>query len=465
MTPTEVEEACQSTDCAGGSPPPEPGGTAPPPASKPHGKNILLFVISLLPLLAAILLFLWGQIYDPYAQAGVIINVLLILLNVFNFLLLLKLWKSARRLIGPVGTACISLLAFLYNVCVRGTPPPLSDFKGFFNSMCGLWLLITVAEAVLFVIWAIRRNRRLVRSIDKWLGPDSGGGNGPGPNPPPVTPRRKPGRGKDWWVDLRAWGIFVFILVVAFALPFLPISWLGDWMESARGICTLVYGDILTGKEDVLVLACYLLLVFTGTATLVVLARLGQYMIAKCIRKNPDQSAEDFFEAYSGPISLIAVVTVVIIALRSENKGPGSGGVQVLGWFTVIIFVIVGIILIGLTLFELVRLVLKQCMAKGTLLKLSIHLIFVLVVQYIIELLEGTLRVFALRNVIESLLLFFIPDLEDSIDFDVKTVFQSALKKEVREIQEELQSNHAPAAHGHKRGGGFRIVDLRGRKQ
>ncbi|MFQ7397767.1 MAG: hypothetical protein ACLRNW_08105 [Neglectibacter sp.] len=61
--------------------------------------------------------------------------------------------------------------------------------------------------------------------------------------------------------------------------------------------------------------------------------------------------------------------------------------------------------------FEAIRLVLKQCLQHGSLLKISMRLIFVLIVQYSMGLLMGVLRMFALRSVLESLLLFFLPDL------------------------------------------------------
>lgn len=78
------------------------------------------------------------------------------------------------------------------------------------------------------------------------------------------------------------------------------------------------------------------------------------------------------------------------------------------------------------------------------------HLVFVLIVQYTVGLLTGILRVFAIRDVIESILLFFMPDLEDSIEPKLNKVFRQALKNEVESIAEDADVKYREE-HGKKR--------------
>ena len=103
--------------------------------------------------------------------------------------------------------------------------------------------------------------------------------------------------------------------------------------------------------------------------------------------------------------------------------------------------ILVGIIAV-MVAFEAIRLVLKQCLQHGSLLKISMRLIFVLIVQYSMGLLMGVLRMFALRSVLESLLLFFLPDLGDSLEPEVTQVMNEALEREIEMASGGLQHRY-----------------------
>ncbi|MFR1478151.1 MAG: hypothetical protein ACLSB9_21955 [Hydrogeniiclostridium mannosilyticum] len=102
--------------------------------------------------------------------------------------------------------------------------------------------------------------------------------------------------------------------------------------------------------------------------------------------------------------------------------------------------ILVGIIAV-MVAFEAIRLVLKQCLQHGSLLKISMRLIFVLIVQYSMGLLMGVLRMFALRSVLESLLLFFLL-YGDSLEPEVTQVMNEALEREIEMASGGLQHRY-----------------------
>lgn len=135
----------------------------------------------------------------------------------------------------------------------------------------------------------------------------------------------------------------------------------------------------------------------------------------------------------------------MIVPFLLSVQQAGTDGYQLVGFvsslFGYALGILVGIIAV-MVAFEAIRLVLKQCLQHGSLLKISMRLIFVLIVQYSMGLLMGVLRMFALRSVLESLLLFFLPDLGDSLEPEVTQVMNEALEREIEMASGGLQHRY-----------------------
>ena len=457
------------------------------------------------PLVAAILVII-QQVYYPSTNPAILINILLLAMNLIEFVPLL-LDRSANRVLHLIGIGFVAILAFQFNIVVGGVSTPLSDFKSFLDSMCGLWTAILAVE--LFCLYlqyigfdygmsqdqsSLSANTGVASSEVGAEHESSGNTDGTSPedsaehesaNNPYIanmdtrqTPVSGQSRNIPQKVASAKANIYLFLYALAaFSLPFTNGGLFKEsgWMDSVRAIDELIYGN--NTYSDSAALLLYLLSLFVIFIAGVVGITIVKYALARYF--SGSSSREDFFEQYSTPIIILAVGGALVLSIRaniSDNSGPvaGDGGegafpdalvmlsyvTSLFGYMLCIIVVIIAL----LVAFETIRLVLKQCTSKGTLLKGSMQLIFVLIVQYAMGLLMGILRIFALRDVIESLLLFFLPDLDQSVEPEVKQVLRTGLKREVRRVASDMQITQTNWGHQRQRRSRCRVLRKRRRK-
>lgn len=442
-------------------------------------KSVLRRALPLLPPLAAAAVVVFQQVYYPHAQVSVLINILLLTLNLVDFLPTVKapfMKGSANSLIG---TCFITIFALLYNVCIAGVPSPLSDLPVFLDSMCGVWTFISALELAALSCLALYHGRPAKPSAlvgaaasaplasSQPATPPSGGqpaasGQAPAPpngTPPLSAPNSAPGGGGNHSrgpkLILAAFFLFTAIL------PLIPWQSETGWMQSVRGITAAVFGSSIRNKEALIVVIAYIVLMFVGAVALYVISAMALYLIAKLSGRAGEQS---FFEEYGTPIALLIVVGTGVLAWSKVDFYDAFNGIDLITkLFTWLLIVVVGIISL-FVLFEATRLVLKQCTEKGSLLKTSMHLIFVIIMEYTMGLLTGILRIFAVRGIIDDILLFFMPGLADSIGPKVHEVLRKALDDEVEEIAETSKGKCRPESPKSKRNPGFRSIHRRGRK-
>ena len=162
--------------------------------------------------------------------------------------------------------------------------------------------------------------------------------------------------------------------------------------------------------SNIIALVFYALALFALFFTGIVIFAIARYVL-KRFSGNGDRP--NFFDEYGTSV----VILIMIVPFLLSVQQVGTDGYQLVGFvsslFGYTLGILVGIIAV-MVAFEAIRLILKQCLQHGSLLKISMRLVFVLIVQYSMGLLMGVLRMFALRSVLESLLLFFLPDLGDS---------------------------------------------------
>ena len=168
-------------------------------------------------------------------------------------------------------------------------------------------------------------------------------------------------------------------------------------------------------------------------------------------------SEQTFFEEYATPITLLIVVGTGVLAVGKVNFDNGFNGIDLIDKLFTCMLLIFFCFITLFFVFLSTRQVLKQCTEKGSLLKTSMHLVFVIITEYTMGLLTGILRIFAVRGIIEDLLLFFMPGLEDSIGPKVNNVLKKALDDEVEEISETSKVKHKPPKKSKHRQG-FRTI-------
>lgn len=109
----------------------------------------------LLPPLTAAVVLLCQQMASSNPSGVVTVNILLLVLNFFSYVGLLRGEKSTEKSVAIAAASFITLMAFVFNTCVAGIPTPLSDMGIFMNSLCGMWVLVAVVQGSSLLIQAV----------------------------------------------------------------------------------------------------------------------------------------------------------------------------------------------------------------------------------------------------------------------------------------------------------------------
>lgn len=106
------------------------------------------------PLIAAVVLLCQQRFYS--SPFGVVtVNILLLVLNFFSYVGLLRGEKSTEKSVALAAAGFITLMAFVFNTCVAEIPTPLSNAGVFINSLCGMWVLVAAVQRISLLIDAI----------------------------------------------------------------------------------------------------------------------------------------------------------------------------------------------------------------------------------------------------------------------------------------------------------------------
>ena len=433
------------------------------------------FILPLLPPLCVAVLIVVQQIYYPNTRTIILVNIIMLVFNLLEFapLLIDKTLNSALHLIC---IGFIVIMACLFNIIVGGTPTPFFDFRSFFDSLCGLWIVLFIVELIVFGLCSFKQ-KNVISTERTYINFDDG--EKPSINHAGNISHKEPSEGTEGLkrsnqdtLKLMAKLLIGYFIVILF-LPF--ANWKNfeqsKWLQSVRAIDKLIYGKEGITRSIPGELFLYMLGLFVVFIALIVGLTVVKYALAKYIAND---TQNDFFDQYSTPIVVLAIAGAVILTIRQENANPDGNDFNfenitgLLGYvsslFSYMIAIIVAIIAL-LVAFETIRLVLKQCTKPGSLLKGAMQLIFILIVQYTMGLLMGLLQIFALRGVIESLLLFFLPDLDQSIEPEVKQVLDLGLKNEVRQASDNMEVVKIKRTHQKARPSGYRIIKKRRRKK
>lgn len=425
---------------------------------KAIAKIIVSYILPpILPVAVAVIISL-QQIYYPDADIFLIFNTILLMLSLIEYLPLVinRKDKQPCRLVCNVA---LILEAFLCNVYLFGIPSPLENLAGFFNSICGVWVVVVALEVGFYLfpvivstyhdkteiceddekIDAARSNENGSLKINAQKNEQSPLPSGPSPQIGKMKNRkRKSGNGSDEdpfsWI---AFFIVVGILIGIMALPLFQPEGLPQWYDRVHDLAGVVFSADLIDRSDLLTLILYFVMMIAIVAVvLFVLAII--YYVVKGILRDRHGGIKAILKKYSAPVIILGIVFVAIRSLGDTGEGGIGLGFEVLGMLLEsMLLAIIGIIG-AFVLIEVVGLLLDECTAQISLLKVAMRLVFILAVQYTTNFITGILRVFAIKDVIESILLFFMPDLNVTIGAKIDQVFNSALEKEVCKLENDL---------------------------
>lgn len=94
------------------------------------------------------------QMASSNPSGVVTVNILLLVLNSFSYVGLLRGEKSTEKSVAIAAAGFITLMAFVFNTCVAEIPTPLSNAGIFMNSLCGMWVLVAAVQGISLLIQA-----------------------------------------------------------------------------------------------------------------------------------------------------------------------------------------------------------------------------------------------------------------------------------------------------------------------
>lgn len=410
---------------------------------------------------AAALIILLQRIYYPEANFAVVFNSMLFLMSLIEYLPLV-INRNDQQPCLLVCNIALLIEALLYNVILTGIPSPLENFAEFFDSICGVWVVVAALEVGFYlfpVIVSAYHDKAEIgeddEEVDVAQSDEDGSLNknvrenkrspllgGPSPKTGKMKNREsKSGNGSDEdpfsWI---AFFIVVGMLIGIMALPLFQPAGLPQWYDRVHDLAGVVFSADLINRSDLLTLILYFVMMIAIVAVvLFVLAII--YYVVKGILRDRHGGIKAILKKYSAPVIILGIVFVGIRSLGETGEGGIGLGFEVLGTLLEsMLLAIIGIIG-AFVLIEVVGLLLDECTAQISLLKVAMRLVFILAVQYTTNFITGILRAFAIKDVIESILLFFMPDLNVTIGAKIDQVFNDALEKEVRKLENDLSKS------------------------
>lgn len=426
---------------------------------KAIAKIIVSYVLPpILPVLAAVIILL-QQIYYPDADVAVVFNIMLLSMSLIEFLPL-AINRQDRQPCLLVCNIALLLEAFLYNVFLVGIPSPLENLAAFINSICGAWVVVACLEICLFIVPMLfaryREGEDGYRSAEDTLSrqnppseddteKDPDGSENPSPklSRPSFKSKRKAANGSAQIMSPKV--LSLIIIVAILVLPCFDLTVFSPWFERIKELTNTVYGSELGSANELLTFILYVVMMVAIAMMLWVIYWVIYFTTEEILRK--PESIRGVLAEYSAPASVFIVALVVIYAVNNTEQNDQFSFDTFSEIVELMILIIVGIIIL-LALFEVLKLVIEQCLKKGTLLKTAMDLVFVLVVQYTTNFIMGILKVFALKDVIESILLFFMPDLNVEIGAKVDRVLNEALEIEIAKLERVLFENNKAELKG-----------------
>ncbi|MCD8324133.1 MAG: hypothetical protein LUC32_04160 [Clostridiales bacterium] len=404
--------------------------------NQPKKKNVwTLFKPCAVPVAALIFIFV-QLVFFPTADTLVTFTLLFLVMSFLAVVFSLRQGFGVEGLAYMAGAWVVAVIALIYFVSCMGIPSPMEDPTGFFKSVGGVWIAVLAVEALItYAVYDFHKFPESNRFADNPSGRGvSGSAQEEGSHSDSVAggdnERDSATANRDEKTRL-SMGMRIYIvifIVLAAVAPSLTFTGMDRWIANADSIVSIIFG-LDENSSDLLIVLSYCVVM---TALLFALPLLKNFVVA--IMTLIDGRNSDFLGEYGASMALFIAIIVVVIMIRSktvQDVFTGFEGVVILTpWLTMILTVVIYSVGFAILL-ETIRLILEQCFVAGSLLKTLMHLIFIQIVHFAYELLMGLLSVLALRDAIESLFFFFLPNRDDSITDKRDAAEKQAMEKEL----------------------------------
>lgn len=179
---------------------------------------------------------------------------------------------------------------------------------------------------------------------------------------------------------------------------------------------------------------------------IILLYRLAIQWIEQLQNKNNSKTGlSEFFNEYSTPVSVLIVATAMLATFVGKDEWAPSKLPELFKNMASIVLCI----LLALITVDAVRLILKQCVKKGSLLRTAMHLTFVFLIDCVMGIIVGVMSELNIRGVISSLFAFFLQGNRTMLYNKAEEVLDEALDEEIGTIRCEMQEQQGTSAYRH----------------
>lgn len=219
------------------------------------------------------------------------------------------------------------------------------------------------------------------------------------------------GKGRRPPVGLIVALITAILLVILFVVPCFGFvnGWVSNWANAVISITkpiAAVESDAI--QAIILYLTVIMLIAIIASVGITVLYRFVQKKLNDS-DDGDDSEDSSFLENYAPAITLLAVGISFMNFL-----GDGGTDTTLPGKICVIALNAILFILVGVTAFEVARLMLEECGRAGSLLKCLLHMVFVAILDFLTQIIFGVLKGLQIENTISSLLSLVISGNDDT---------------------------------------------------
>lgn len=177
----------------------------------------------------------------------------------------------------------------------------------------------------------------------------------------------------------------------------------------------------------------------------VLLYRLAMQCIESLSNKDNKDGLSDFFNEYSTPVSVLIVATAMLSTFAGTEEWTFD---KLPDLFKNMACIILCILLVLITV-DAVRLILKQCVEQGSLLRTSMHITFALLIDCVMGIVVGVLAELNIRGLLSSLFAFFLQGNHTPIYDKAEEVLDETLDEEIEGIRREMQEQQGTSAYRH----------------
>ncbi|MBD5496309.1 MAG: hypothetical protein HDR11_00890 [Lachnospiraceae bacterium] len=163
----------------------------------------------------------------------------------------------------------------------------------------------------------------------------------------------------------------------------------------------------------------------------VLLYRLAIQCIESFSNKDNKNGLSDFFNEYSTPLSVLIVATAMLSTFAGTDPWTFDKLPEL---FKNMASIILCILLVLITV-DAVRLILKQCVEQGSLLRTSMHITFALLLDCVMGIVIGVLAELNLRGLLSSIFAFFLQGNRTPIYDKAEDLLDEALEGEMHLIR------------------------------